>query len=457
MNHRFTWMGVRAVVVIQCAVSVLVGVFIANCSGRTGPMPVSLVVSGDTNGWITPCGCTSNQSGGLLRRATFLKGERARGLVLYADAGGAPAGTSAYQRLRFESILGGEREMGIIAHNIGGPEAALGSDYLRDVQARTHVPLISANLRDAGGNAVAPALVTTSVAGRRFGFIGVLSPRFAVPGIQIAEPLATLREAIASHKADFDTLIVLAYLPDEELEELAAALPEADAVIGGPTGQSIAPKPVGPTILAAATRKGKFLVKLDFPARTDRLASGKITGSIVELTPNYGDDPGQLQNLQSYFAALKQADFHSDQTDLAPALVSARSFRIAGSESCFVCHTSEAQVWQHSAHARAWNSLTAKRYEVDPSCQQCHTTGYGLPGGFVAASGAPKNVGVGCENCHGPSQAHVNNPKIHTPNRAADQCIRCHDAENSPAFVYAAYWPKIQHGRSTGSRTAPIP
>src|SRR4051794_1041274 len=55
-----------------------------------------LVVSGDTASWLTPCGCTSNQSGGLLRRATYLKGLASGGgtAVLYADVGGAPGGTS---------------------------------------------------------------------------------------------------------------------------------------------------------------------------------------------------------------------------------------------------------------------------------------------------------------------------------------------------------------------------
>src|SRR5260370_27929813 len=55
----------------------------------------SLVVTGDTDGWIVPCGCTSNQSGGLLRRGSYVsrilerEGGSAAGLVL-ADVGGAP-------------------------------------------------------------------------------------------------------------------------------------------------------------------------------------------------------------------------------------------------------------------------------------------------------------------------------------------------------------------------------
>src|SRR2546426_4695281 len=42
-----------------------------------------LVVSGDTSSWITPCGCTTNQSGGLLRRAAYLKNLAAQGPGIY--------------------------------------------------------------------------------------------------------------------------------------------------------------------------------------------------------------------------------------------------------------------------------------------------------------------------------------------------------------------------------------
>src|SRR5258708_2775423 len=54
--------------------------------------PVVLVVSGDTAGWIVPCGCTANQSGGLLRRGTYVHQLRQQAEVILADAGGAPGG-----------------------------------------------------------------------------------------------------------------------------------------------------------------------------------------------------------------------------------------------------------------------------------------------------------------------------------------------------------------------------
>ena len=41
-----------------------------------GATPLAVVVSGDTSGWIAPCGCVSNQSGGLARRAAYAAGLR---------------------------------------------------------------------------------------------------------------------------------------------------------------------------------------------------------------------------------------------------------------------------------------------------------------------------------------------------------------------------------------------
>src|SRR5437879_9282226 len=57
------------------------------------PDRVMIVVSGDTSDWIVPCGCTSNQSGGLSRRGSLVKELRRRADVVLLDAGGAPGGT----------------------------------------------------------------------------------------------------------------------------------------------------------------------------------------------------------------------------------------------------------------------------------------------------------------------------------------------------------------------------
>jgi len=406
------------------------------------PKPALLIISGDTDGWIVPCGCTANQSGGLLRRGTYLSDLRKTVNLIYVDVGGATAGDSPYQQAKLEAILHGEKLMGVAAHNLGKAELAFGPDALRDLATKTQVMFISANARTADGQPLAPPLIVVPLDGKRIALVGVVGPEYATEKIRVDDPRTAIMLAIASHRGEFDSLIVLAYMPEDELSNLAGALPEADAVIGGPTGQPIVPRMQSHVLLAAATSRGKFLVRLQMPA-----VGQPWTGAVDELGPTLADDPQQLENLHGFLAVLNQKDLPASQSGFVAALpVGVPSdYRIAGSASCISCHAAETAQWQTTHHASAWTSLVNKGFHVDSYCQQCHTTGYGLPDGFESRAKSPALVSVGCESCHGPSLAHVRDPHVHTPFNAMDQCIRCHDQENSPQFDLPKFWAKIRH------------
>ena len=413
-------------------------------SRETSSRSAFLVVSGDTGGWITPCGCAANQSGGLLRRGTYLADLRSKGDVVYVDVGGAAGGSSEYHKVKFEAILAGEARMNVAAHNVGKSELAMGAAYLRDAAKKSAVPLISANVLDAAtGQPLFDAHRVLDMAGKTLAIVGVISPKYAASGVRVTEPRQAVLAAIAPIKGTYQSLIVLAYLPDDELQQLAAALPEADAVIGGPTGQAMAPKQVGPTLLASATNKGKFLVQLE--AKPE----GGWAGSIAEMGPKLADHPDQTANVKAYLAALAKRDFTAQESGLAPLLPAdaPASYRVAGSATCLACHSDDHTAWAASKHAHAWEALEQKQFHVDPYCMQCHTTAFGLPGGFESHRRTANLIGVGCESCHGPSQAHAQRPSVRTTFAASDQCVRCHDHENSPTFAYDTYWPRILHGK----------
>ncbi len=436
---------------------ILVG--LSGCgSPATGPRAVetprelSLVISGDTMGWIVPCGCTANQSGGILRRASFVEGLRGSREVIVLDAGGAAAGTSLYDQLKFEAILAGEKALGSAAHNLGAAEAAFGADYLRDVQNRLKVPFLSANLRDSKGKLIAAPYVELIAGGLRIAVVGVVSPGLVRGDLKTDEPRSAILQAIKN--LQFDSLVVLAYLPDAELRQLAADLPEADLVVGGPTGQSIAPIKVGPTWIASATNKGKFLIEMDRRGRGE-----PWTGKVVEMTPAIADNAAQRRNLDSFHSELATRDLTADQTGFVRRLPSdlPADYAIAGSESCRDCHREVYKKWEVTGHARAWKTLTDHGNHIDPQCQTCHTTGYGLPGGFMSAAKSSERTSVGCESCHGPSRGHVLKPTTKTPFSAKSQCLTCHDAENSPNFAYEKYWKQIQHGAASKSAAGELP
>ena len=170
----------------------------------------------------------------------------------------------------------------------------------------------------------------------------------------------------------------------------------------------------------------------------------------LEVTSTLPLESAQTKNINDYLSTLGQLDFSAEETGLVTSQRANSSnqgdYQIAGSQSCVQCHKEDDQSWHASKHSHAWQTLIDKRSQVDPSCQVCHTTGYGLGGGFVQVAKSLPLVNVGCESCHGPSQAHVLDPKIKTTYLSREQCVRCHDHENSPEFEYSKYWAKIVHG-----------
>ncbi len=413
----------------------------------SGPAPtavrrsVTVVVSGDTRGWIIPCGCTSNQSGGLLRRGTFVSQLREQGPVVVLDAGGAADGTAPYQLERFRAILKGESLMGLQAHNVGAVEAAFGADVLRQLESETGVLFVTANVRAADGSPLARNHVLLEEGGQRILVTGVLSPQDAGDGLQVSDPADAIL-SVAEAEAH-DRLIVLAWLPVDELRQLAETLPEADAVVGGPTGQSLPPEKIGPVVLTSATNKGKFLAQLTLPELSDQ----PVTGVIVEMSPDFIDQRQQQENLTEFRRILAERDFRSDESGLTdPSVLSlASGHQFAGSAACAECHAETNDHWEATGHAHAWDRLKNEGAHVDPSCQQCHTTGYGMEGGFTSIAQSASRVSVHCESCHGPSAEHVADSSRRTPFDAAGICRTCHDPENSPHFEYASFWEKVRH------------
>lgn len=427
---------------------------------KNATQSTTIIVSGDTAGWIVPCGCTSNQSGGLPRRGTFVEQTRKQGAVVVVDVGGAASGTTLYDRLKFEAILRGENVMNVSVHNIGRREAALGIETLRQLRERFQTPWISANTTDREGNPLAePARLIETESGRIL-FVGVLSQQFQDENVRTTPPGQAVLKTLKQNANKFDFVIVLAYVPEDELLELAESLPEVDAVVGGPTGQPVPPsRPQGHTTVLSATRQGKFLAVLSIsPARKNAAKNNttEIRGAIVELDERFEDDSAQLENVRTFYAELKRRDLLPKDTPfvdpvfaagIEPIFTSERD-TVVGSKSCQSCHEDEHRVWKTSRHAAAWQSLVRREAQYDPDCQRCHVTGYGWPGGFESVSKSMERLEVGCESCHGGSSEHCRQTSLKTSlaTRAKDQCLRCHDAENSPRFDFDEYWPKIRHG-----------
>ena len=143
-----------------------------------------------------------------------------------------------------------------------------------------------------------------------------------------------------------------------------------------------------------------------------------------------------------------------------------------GSAACQSCHAAEHGTWAGQAHAHAGTALLAKGKGGDPSCLGCHTTGYGLPGGFPKGGALAKHpalAAVGCESCHGPGGEHVkpDAPKRGTILSLGDKCDTCvvlqicgscHDDANDPGFEFKVQdkIEKQRHGTIAAGTGKPL-
>ena len=435
----------------------------------TGPTPpavdssFTLVLSGDTAGFIVPCGCTTKQFGGLPRRATYLK---TIPNAVYLDAGGTTARGTEYDELKLQYLWKGMLLIKPAALNIGAGELTQSAKGVTEValwstlhwdKASEPVPVFLAT------NVVPDALpkskswIEPDVGGIKAAIVGVCSSSAHTgQGWLIEDPKTALRRVVPELAKSHDIVILLAYADEATCMDLIAEFPEISIVLAAGTGQPIAPKMVQDrTIFASTAQKGKFLAQLTVSGHRNawKLASGKI----VELDESIKDDPDQLKNLALYKAALKEKPLDPSVTGEAPALLKSlpAGYRYAGNRACAECHTQDNVIYATTHHAAGLKTLHEKDFDFDPYCLKCHTTGYGAPGGFVNANKTPELGGIGCESCHGPSQAHAANPRKKTTAVAVGSCVTCHDPENSPKFNYLDYYQRILHGKVKATQFEP--
>ncbi|MBE7559649.1 hypothetical protein HS125_12125 [bacterium] len=114
------------------------------------------------------------------------------------------------------------------------------------------------------------------------------------------------------------------------------------------------------------------------------------------------------------------------------------SGKYIGNKQCLMCRKTVVKQqylfdhWATTKHAKATENLPADK-KADPECLQCHSTGFGKPGGMtveMAKTATPLMANVQCEGCHGPGEAHKTAPKekkAETMNKPTKEtCIVCH-------------------------------
>ncbi len=454
---------------------------------RDWPKPdVVLVISGQQHGYVEPCGCTglANQKGGLMRRDTLLRTlAQQRGWnVVPLDAGNQVRRIGVQAGIKFQFTINALRKMEYRAVGLGPDDLRLPVGELlaavtasMDADGKSDL-FVCANADPLGFVASQRVI---EAGGVRIGITSVLGKdelkRVTQSEIETRPAEQGLREAVEQLKSQACQYIVcMAQAPEEECRQLAQRVPGVDLMVAANgVGEPRFRPDVVPDTRTALIQVG---VKGMYVGAIGLFREGQVRMRYqrIPLDARFTDSPRMLEAFAGYQNVLKTQGLSGLGLKPAPHFEG----KFVGSETCGDCHSRAYQKWLTTPHHDATASIAqpTERSNIprhhDPECLSCHVTGWNPQGyfpyatGYVDLTASSTMHGSGCENCHGPGQAHVaaengdgdfSDAEIDQLRRqmrlelsqAEQRCMECHDLDNSPDFhlpgAFEKYWKAVEH------------
>ncbi|HSC86719.1 MAG TPA: multiheme c-type cytochrome [Polyangiaceae bacterium] len=165
-----------------------------------------------------------------------------------------------------------------------------------------------------------------------------------------------------------------------------------------------------------------------------------------EIRESLGQSGAVAARLEAYYQRVNE---HNKQAfaDRRPQPVEPGQSGYVGIEVCSSCHQEERKVWDQTAHAGAYATLSRDHKEYNLDCVGCHVTGYEKPGGSTVTH-VETLRDVQCEICHGPGSAHAANPVAagairRTPDQGLCASTCHHPPHVGENWNVTTAWPKI--------------
>lgn len=413
----------------------------ANLFKDWGTPDVALVVSGQSFGYLQPCGCSSPQYGGLVRRYNVVKMLEKKGWkVAGIDVGEIyppKVDLPEQAREKFKTILRAMDVMNYQDFGLGVTEMKMplvtGLAEMLPLNIKQPRP-VSLDLKD-------PNKVFESLSVRSYDLIGgpakIGVTSLAGPSLEKAMagdaniqffPNAAMIPVVlsrfAKEKADVVVLMVSSttvkapgqpetHPGEKEAEDIARlchaereknpALPNVDLIIH--TSELDTPPsrpqlvPGTNTRLLIMGHKAKYIGVLGLFRKQP--SGFELKYELVSLSPQFETPEGQevghpvMKLMEEYAETVKARDFlgasrvlrGQHPTQRSPILAEAEvSAKYVGSERCGDCHAEAYQIWQKTGHSHAFQTLedvqNPKLRQFDPECVVCHTVGFKYDTGY---------------------------------------------------------------------------
>jgi len=436
---------------------------------------LTVLFTGDTNGFLEHCGCKVNQSGGVARRSTILaRLRRSYPGAPLLDLGNAFTRPEKQthldylsreeQRLYLETMAAMRYDAAAISTN----ELLFGSGWFREATKGLEIPYVSSNVTERG-TGLAPSTRIIRAGGLKIGIVSAFEPQHG-PGtlpqleantasLTIQEPAAALGRAVSEVRGRSDLVIVIGRLEPGTIRRAVQGVPGIDVILSTAGGSSaLVQAPGAPAAMSDQGFLGKTLVLYE-DSRNYGLESVKLmldAGNriVTAGTTHYWlyedvrDDPRIRAMLTRFYDRVGRSD--SGQAAVHPLFENSPARRTGvyvGAARCAACHRMEYVQWKTTAHATAYKTLLDAHRHYQPRCVVCHVVGFRTRNGYKLGDPEEPLANVQCEVCHGAGGEHVAAPARARMERTPPEstCLECHNPDHSDAFVYAAKLPLVRH------------
>lgn len=421
------------------AFGLLLLVFFASLAALTAarrPATVVLLFTGDTQGFLVPCGCKSVPAGGLARRAGLLNILRERekpASVIPVEIGHGFADRGPARELLNRTLGGFYRGTGTLV-GLGSYDLLLGPEALR--QAAPGVSFFLAGRPPLpGSREVFVGGWGVGSWGRPLGRLRILFLSESQPeGVPLRPPLKALEEEL-SHGSR-EGILVTGQLSTETVLQILKTHPEILAVVAQWGSQvTSTPQRVNGSWIIWVGDRGRRAATV-VVTRTPQ--GWEVLPRVDYLGPEVPEDREVAGEVAETLRQV-EAENRTALERLVQPPPPEGSY--VGASFCAPCHEKAHELWRKTRHARATKDLAVDHQTENPHCLRCHATGVGEAGGYPA--GKVDLSGVQCEACHGPGAGHPPRRLAVPPRESA--CLSCHTRRDSPLFEPSAYWLLVRH------------
>lgn len=396
---------------------------------------ITIVYTNDTLGTLQPCGCGGNNTGGVIRRATYIKSVLAEDPnAIIVESGDLAFGVNPTQpTAQLEAVANAFKYMNYAAVGVGPVDLRLNDKYYETLN-KIGIPVVNVGLTEHDG---AFPYIIKEINGVK---VGIVSFGAVVPEQRNNFDLMKKRyQALSEAAKASDVLILLDQgniASNEWLERNGERLGTPDIVIGGAVRMPLSePQWVGKTMVVPTSSQGAYVGRIDIEINGDEK---KLTYTRKAIDPAIEENPDVKQIVDDYIKSQKVSTRNGSSTSAVEAPQPYYPY-----QSCVSCHGAEFEQWKTTPHAKALGTLLTQEKAI-PDCLPCHSDMYKRAKRVVV--NADQIGGVECIACHEEVLPHgPDMNKKDDPAKIKSRCITCHTKERSPDFDLDKYYEAVRH------------